>query len=79
MAIILLCILACSSGSLGLVLVLKMTSHCILVVGLCLRESISTIAKDRLLIKRLLLSSSHELLVLDGLHLLEGLQILVGL
>ena len=80
MAIILLSILAYGGGSLGLVLVLEMIAHSSRwVVDLCLRESISTTAKYRLLVKRLLLGSSYELLVLDSLHLLEGLQILVSL
>jgi hypothetical protein len=64
---------------LGLVLVLEMVAHCRLVIGLCLSESISPTAKDWLLVKSLLLGCSHELLILDGLHLLKGLQILVGL
>lgn len=80
MAIVLLGILANGVGSLSLLLVLEMIAHCRRVVTLCLRwVSISATAKHRLLINRLLLGCSNKLLVLDGLHLLEGLQILVSL
>lgn len=79
MAITLLVILAYGCGSLSLVLVLEIISHCVRVVGLTLRESINSTAKDWLLIYSLLLSCSQKLLILDSLHLLECLQILISL
>jgi hypothetical protein len=46
MDITLLVILAYGCGSLSLVLVLEIISHCVRVVGLTLRESINSTAKD---------------------------------